>query len=966
MGFPAIRRRTHVIIPALLLLTAAPFLSAPARASGYGDVQIRLNGGDNVAYIGETNIIEIWIENDEPLLGISMGFEMSISGVSYQFEPEYGLFGYTNPEGNAVGAFDLVHTETAYIDNASPDSIAVGGAAMMVPLPIQYGHTLCYTMALTIPPDQAEVPNGLCIDNIFIPPAMSWAFAESGFSYPPTYNYMENADPNNPTAPPICFDIVSTENEPPIITNCPEAPLVCNAGETVEYAFEAYDPDPGQEIAFAVISGPGSIDDFGLYTWTTQPEDTGEWIITVEAFDGQDATGCDFMIQVKEYNVPPEFVSDCGVSFTCKVGETFTHMFSAVDPDGWPSPLTYELVEGPGIIESPTGQYEFNPTIDDVGTWEVRVLANDGDSTALCVIYIHVYELYMQGDATGDGTISVADAVYVINYVFKGGPAPPTDEAGDANCDYTINVADAVCIINYVFKGGPEPSCRKPGACCLPDGSCIEVSEDSCTITEGTFYGDQVPCDETECPDPEPECCAITLSECPPAWLPEGRQYGTPVGTAGNSVTFTATVTKDPPRVIIFFLEDVSSEPGVCINYGDESGDEFDLKFIQTADVNPAALFNPPSADGMTIQTKNAVTSVSVTVTCYDWGAWGKIRACCVGTGGCEAYSPWRQIPIDVMPAGGNHIADAWMPHRANQAATWDEDWFPTNMERDGDGYTFYEEYRGTMNGTSAAYTNHDRHYPDHKELFLYDQDWLHLHGHSSHKYTLVTAIIVHYLNGDPAALMNGPGFKAGNHRHVTWKSEFSHTDNQYALHILSVNLNGPRSWGLAAGDPNDAAPIGPPNTAVEIRVDDAQVATDLSVSITNQGGNPATTESAAYNDRRRRITTRVTSHEMGHGTDVVHHTAAGGGRASPYGGQYCGEVMCMMRYIFDLIDISDATHPNMGGIRTAALSPPGTLPARFEFSNYTDKDLSDLTPVPNTFCTQNDNCRGQIDVKDP
>ncbi len=63
------------------------------------------------------------------------------------------------------------------------------------------------------------------------------------------------------------------------------------------------------------------------------------------------------------------------------------------------------------------------------------------------------------GDANGDRTINVGDAVHIINYVFKSGPEPDPMGAGDANCDETINVGDAVHIINYVFKGGPEPGC---------------------------------------------------------------------------------------------------------------------------------------------------------------------------------------------------------------------------------------------------------------------------------------------------------------------------------------------------------------------------------------------------------------------------------------------------------------------------------------------------------------------------
>jgi hypothetical protein len=47
--------------------------------------------------------------------------------------------------------------------------------------------------------------------------------------------------------------------------------------------------------------------------------------------------------------------------------------------------------------------------------------------------------------------------VYLINYLFKGGPTPVPKEAGDANCDATVSVSDAVYLINYLFKGGPSP-----------------------------------------------------------------------------------------------------------------------------------------------------------------------------------------------------------------------------------------------------------------------------------------------------------------------------------------------------------------------------------------------------------------------------------------------------------------------------------------------------------------------------
>ena len=64
------------------------------------------------------------------------------------------------------------------------------------------------------------------------------------------------------------------------------------------------------------------------------------------------------------------------------------------------------------------------------------------------------------GDPNADGDFNVGDAVYLINYVFKGGaaPVPYVICSGDPNKDCQVNVGDAVYMINYVFKGGPAPA----------------------------------------------------------------------------------------------------------------------------------------------------------------------------------------------------------------------------------------------------------------------------------------------------------------------------------------------------------------------------------------------------------------------------------------------------------------------------------------------------------------------------
>jgi hypothetical protein len=70
---------------------------------------------------------------------------------------------------------------------------------------------------------------------------------------------------------------------------------------------------------------------------------------------------------------------------------------------------------------------------------------------------------YLCGDVNDDEAVNVGDAVFLINYVFKGGAAPDPECVGDTNGDGSANVGDAVYVINYVFKGGPEPM----EGCCL-------------------------------------------------------------------------------------------------------------------------------------------------------------------------------------------------------------------------------------------------------------------------------------------------------------------------------------------------------------------------------------------------------------------------------------------------------------------------------------------------------------------
>lgn len=71
-----------------------------------------------------------------------------------------------------------------------------------------------------------------------------------------------------------------------------------------------------------------------------------------------------------------------------------------------------------------------------------------------------VITAYQRGDANGDYSVNIGDAVYLVTYIFNGGLPPidyPTVYAGDANADLSVNIGDAVYLVNYIFNGGPPP-----------------------------------------------------------------------------------------------------------------------------------------------------------------------------------------------------------------------------------------------------------------------------------------------------------------------------------------------------------------------------------------------------------------------------------------------------------------------------------------------------------------------------
>jgi hypothetical protein len=61
------------------------------------------------------------------------------------------------------------------------------------------------------------------------------------------------------------------------------------------------------------------------------------------------------------------------------------------------------------------------------------------------------------GDSDGSGGIDLDDVVFLIYYIYGGGPVPNPYASGDADCSGGIDLDDVVYLIYYIYGGGPYP-----------------------------------------------------------------------------------------------------------------------------------------------------------------------------------------------------------------------------------------------------------------------------------------------------------------------------------------------------------------------------------------------------------------------------------------------------------------------------------------------------------------------------
>ncbi len=150
-------------------------------------------------------------------------------------------------------------------------------------------------------------------------------------------------------------------------------------------------------------------------------------------------------------------------------------------------PVGTEAMIGMDISGTGTGELQFASGLIGEGQPVDNVLTVLGTSVPVCnwdengsgpTLTIEFREPegvgpMVRGDANDDGKVNIADPIWIINELFRQGPATGCEASADANADDAVDLGDAMYIINYRFLAGPAPSAP------FPDCGSLEVGATS-------------------------------------------------------------------------------------------------------------------------------------------------------------------------------------------------------------------------------------------------------------------------------------------------------------------------------------------------------------------------------------------------------------------------------------------------------------------------------------------------------
>ena len=268
---------------------------------------------------------------------------------------------------------------------------------------------------------------------------------------------------------------VNNANQPPLVnviqggvmTHADTLDFAVAEGDSLKFEILGTDSDGTQPVVSSGTLPPNATFTGPFYfrkAFAFRPDfsQDGLVFVTFKATDGLLWDSLVARINVADAgNQTPAFTMSLPASQTAVANNNLINHLTASDPDLDILTIAADpIIENAIFVDSGNGSavYRFSPAITQVGlSYTVRFTVMDPFGAADTIITQYNVILTLRGDANTDDNLNLLDVMYLVNYLYKGGPAPVAQEAADVNFDGSVNILDVSYMVNYLYRQGPPP-----------------------------------------------------------------------------------------------------------------------------------------------------------------------------------------------------------------------------------------------------------------------------------------------------------------------------------------------------------------------------------------------------------------------------------------------------------------------------------------------------------------------------
>lgn len=155
-------------------------------------------------------------------------------------------------------------------------------------------------------------------------------------------------------------------------------------------------------------------------------------------------------------------IAESHIYFQWQELDSLHHVVRKMLPDY--NGIPFAIDSGETFVDSQS--YDLSPEWNDKNCYLVAFVQADAyvGHNVFAVAKKPLLLFYEYGDANGDGVVGAGDIVYLLTYLYRGGPAPNPYEGGDPSGNCIVDAGDVVYLISYLYRNGdpPQEGCSNP------------------------------------------------------------------------------------------------------------------------------------------------------------------------------------------------------------------------------------------------------------------------------------------------------------------------------------------------------------------------------------------------------------------------------------------------------------------------------------------------------------------------